>query len=154
MVRLIKEDNQDDHTLIRITENNDLTRSERINLIVSIIKDLENKDIDGITSYITDIMNADEPTAEEAVRDGYNSYFLTYFENDDDGCDFVEKYYGDYTDAFYEDLESACEKYLSTFSSDDFESFFDYDDPLNPGNMDSWINGTSRMTYKFPRYRE
>jgi hypothetical protein len=136
--------------MVRLIENNNITRSERINLIIDIIKDLENKDINGITDSITDIRNDnyESATLKESVYDGYLSYFMTYFENDDDGYDFVEKYYGDYTDTFYEELESACEKYVSTFSADDIESFFDYDDALNPGNMDAWINGTSRITYK------
>lgn len=30
--------------------------------------------------------------------------------------------------------------------------FFDYDDPMNPGDMDAWINGTSKMTYNPPSY--
>lgn len=149
MIKLIREDNYNDYA---VTENNDSTRSKRINLIMSIIEDLEDKGINGITNSITDIMDTYDPSKKEAVRDGYISYFLTYFENDEDGCDFVEKYYGDDADTFYEELEMACEKHVSTFSSDVVDSFFEYDDPLNPGNMDSWINGTSRMTYKFPRY--
>lgn len=144
MVRLIKKDNRVDHTMLRITESNDLTRSERINLIMNIIKDLEYKDINGITDFITDRMDTYDLTKKEAVRDGYIYYFTTYFENDEDGCDFVEKYYGDDTDIFYEELEIACEKYVSTFSSDVIDSFFEYDDPLNPGSMDFWINGFPR----------
>lgn len=133
-----------------LIENNNLTRAERINLIINIIKDLENKDLDGITDSIVDIRNNnyESATLKESVYDGYLSYLMTYFENDDDGYDFVEKYYDDDTDTFYEELESACEEYVSTFSADVIESFFDYDDPLNPGDMDSWINGTSRFTYK------
>lgn len=133
-----------DESIIRITESNDLTRSERINLITSIIEDLEYKDINGITDSITDRMDTYDLTKKEAVRDGYISYFTTYFENDEDGCSFVEKYYGDDTDTFYEELETACEKYVSTFSSDVIDSFFEYDDPLNPGSMDFWINGFPR----------
>lgn len=115
-----------DYIMVRLIENNNSTRTERINLIISIIKDLENKDINGITDSIVDTRNHDyeSATLKESVCDGYLSYLMTYFENDDDGYDFVEKYYGDYTDTFYNELESACEKYVSTFSADVIESFF------------------------------
>jgi hypothetical protein len=140
--------------MVRLIENNNSTRDERINLIITIIRDLENKDLNGITDFVLDMINNNyELTVNESVYYGYLSYFTAYFEDNKDGYDFVKKYYGDHTDTFYKDLESACEKYVSTFSADDIDSFFDYDNSLNPGNMDSWINGTNRLTYKPHSYK-
>ena len=150
--------------MVRLIEEYNSTKEERIKLIIDIIRDLENDDIKGISDCVTDqLQNSEvydpdynrsyyELSKDEAVENGYCSYLYTYFEDDEEGVDFVEEYYGDDTDTFYEELEEACKRYVSTFDEDDIDSFFEEpDDPLNPGNMDHYING-SGYSYKPPRY--
>lgn len=138
--------------MIKLIEEYDNTREERLKLIKDFIKRMENDDIEGINEDIIYRYETYDETKDDAVLDGYNSYFVTYFENNEDGCDFVEEYYGDDTDTFYKELEQAIEEYVSTFSDDDIYSFFEErDEPLNPGDMDYYINGFG-YSYKPHRF--
>ena len=138
--------------MVRLIEEYDLTRKERIQLIKDLIKRMENDDIDGIAEDIYDEYGSGDVTKDDAVLNGYRRYVISYCEKEEDGCDFVEKYYGSDIETFYDEAEQAVEEYVSTFSDDEMYSFFEeQDDPLNPGNMDHYING-SGYSYKPPRY--
>ena len=138
----------------RITENNtnNVTKEERIRLILNIIHDLENDDMNGITENIlheleySEVYDPDhndyyyELSHEEAVKLGYLSELYHYVEDDDDGYEFAEKYYGGLTDTLYAELEEACKRHLSTFSKEDFEYFFEGDEPVTPADIEYWIH--------------
>lgn len=140
--------------VLRMHENTDSVKTdERINLILDVINNLESDRIDGITDDILSELERSEVrdedhgdfyyglTRDEAVENGYFSYFLSYFENEDEGYDFIEKHYGSDISTFYKDLEAACKKHVSEFSDNDIDSFFESDEPMTPGDLDAWRNG-------------
>ena len=66
----------------------------------------------------------------EAVEYAYVCSYGAYFENEEVGLDFVDHYYGELTNEFYEELEEACKQVVREFNDSDIEEFFHVFDQL------------------------
>lgn len=123
------------------------TREQRIELIRKVIDKLDYDMFDSIhddaidereRSLFEDKYPDDcnkpiryyELSKVEAVESAYIHNYCSYFENEEEGIDFVEHYYGEFTNEFYEELEEACKQVVAEFTDRMIEEFFYIFDPM------------------------